>query len=165
MPTEVTRIRQSARPHDSCSDPMIGVILSGWRYDLSGISPSVRGEYQDHLESCPHCRGKQRLHRTVDLLLLCATTLSFAAFLLAALVMHRLEALTHIGTLHLHLHPELRVAHVPQVITVSLEAVAIAGVVVSMLLWVLVAIATPAPAVITGFLRSRSDARAFKHAA
>ncbi len=117
----------------------------------------MRGDYEEHLAECRYCRHKQRVHRTVDLLLLCATSLSFTAFLLAALVMHKLEAVTHISDVHLHLHQATTSlpAHIPSSIAISLEAVAIAGVVVSMLLWVLVAIATPVPGLVTNFVMER----------
>jgi hypothetical protein len=142
---------------DTCNDQVVGAILSGWRYDISGISPDLRVDYEAHLYNCAHCRRRQRLHRTVDVLLLAATTLSFVAFLLAALVMHRVEALTHIGNVHLHLHEQGSVAHfrLPSAVTISLEAVAIAGVVVSMLLWTLVTIATPIPNMVATIFRER----------
>jgi hypothetical protein len=142
---------------DTCNDPVVGAILSGWRYDISGISPELRVDYEAHLYSCGHCRRRQRLHRTVDVLLLAATTLSFAAFLLAALVMHRVEALTHIGNVHLHLHEQgtARLFGLPSAVTISLEAVAIAGVIVSMLLWTLVTIATPIPNMVATLFRER----------
>jgi len=142
---------------DTCNDPVVGAILSGWRYDISGISPDLRVDYEAHLYNCPHCRRRQRLHRTVDVLLLAATTLSFAAFLLAALVMHRVEALTHITNVHLHLHEQGTAARfrLPSAVTISLEAVAIAGVVVSMLLWTLVTIATPIPNMVATIFRER----------
>ena len=92
----------------------------------------------------------------MDVLLLAVTSLSFAAFLLVALVLHRFEAAKNISnSVHLHLPAQSAVvlAHLPSSITISLEAVAIAGVVVSMLLWVLVAIATPVPALLTHMLR------------
>jgi hypothetical protein len=134
---------------------VIGAILSGWRYDISGTPASLRGDYETHLRGCPHCRSKQRLHRTVDVLLLAVTTLSCAAFLLAALVMHKLEAIRHLSNVHLHLPSDraLALAHIPPSITISLEAVAIAGVIISMLLWALVAMATPVPAMLSGMLR------------
>jgi hypothetical protein len=142
---------------DACNDHVVGAILSGWRYDISGISPDLRVDYEAHLYNCAHCRRRQRLHRTVDVLLLAATTLSFAAFLLAAIVMHRVEALTHIANLHLHLHDQniAGLSHLPSAVTISLEAVAIAGVVVSMLLWILVTIATPIPHMISTIFRER----------
>lgn len=138
----------TARPRQTpCNDHVVGAILSGWRYDISGISPELRGDYEDHLRTCDHCRRKQHLHRTVDVLLFAATTLSFAAFLLAAIVLHRLHTLNHLVGLHLHLHPEADLvhSHIPASITLSLQAVAILGVFVSMVLWVLVAVATPIP--------------------
>jgi len=57
-------------------------------------------------------------------------------------VLHRIEAIAHLGTsLHGHLY------HTP--ITISLEATAIAGLSISTLLWVLVAIATPLPGLVS----------------
>ncbi len=145
------------RRHTTCNDHVVGAILSGWRYDISGISPDLRGDYEDHLRTCDHCHNKQRLHRTVDLLLFAVTTLSFAAFALAAVVLHRLRAYSHFSSLHLHLLPEANLihSHIPASVTVSLQAVAGLGVLVSMMLWVLVAIATPVPGMVTGILRER----------
>lgn len=146
-----------ASGNTSCTDPVVGAILSGWRYDITGNSPDLRKDYETHLSECGHCRRRQRIHRTVDVLLLAATSLSFTAFLLAALVMHRLEALSHITNVHVHLHPDnvTALAHIPDSITVGLETVAIAGVIVSMLLWVLVAMATPIFGMLTAILRER----------
>ena len=148
-----------AHRHDTCNDQVVGAILSGWRYDISGISPDLRLDYEAHLRNCAHCRRRQRIHRGVDLLLLAVTSLSFAAFLLAALVMHRLEAVSHITAVRLHLHDDAfaAISHIPASFNLSLEAVAIAGVVVSMLLWTLVAIATPIPGMLsTAFLERLS---------
>jgi hypothetical protein len=149
--------RTRASRHETCNDEVVGAILSGWRYDISNISPDLRVDYEAHLLSCAHCRGKQRLHRTVDVLLLAVTTLSFAAFLLAALVMHRVEAISHITNVHLKLHGESAgtLSRIPDSVTISLEAVAIAGMLVSMLLWTLVAIATPIPAMVSALFRER----------
>jgi hypothetical protein len=155
MPMSVPPFRSRAARLDTCNDQVVGAILSGWRYDISGISPDLRGDYETHLKTCSHCRRRQHIHRTVDVLLLAATTLSFAAFLMAALVLHRLEALTHISNNQVvHLHTE-GLARIPSSITISLEAVAFVGVFVSMLLWVLVAIATPIPAMVKDVFRSR----------
>lgn len=150
-------LRPVASDKTTCTDPVVGAILSGWRYDITGNSPDLRLDYEAHLSECGHCRRRQRIHRTVDVLLLAATSLSFAAFLLASLVMHRLEAVTHLTNVHLHLHPDnvTALAHVPDSITVGLETVAVAGVIVSMLLWVLVAMATPIFGMITAMVRER----------
>ena len=131
---------REARLH--CTDEVVGAILSGWRYDISSLSPAMRTDYDQHLSDCAHCRSKQRLHRTVDVLLISVSSLSILAFLLAAVVMHRVEAITHVDQLHVQLH------HTAMYI--SLEAVALAGLVFSTLLWILVAIMTPIP----GFLRA-----------
>src|ERR1700678_3787243 len=97
-----------------CIDQVVGDILSGWRYDISGLSAAMRTDYDTHLSECGHCRSRQRLARTIDVLLISATTLSFLAFLLAAVVLHRIEAMAHLGSsLHAHLY------HTP--ITISLE--------------------------------------------
>lgn len=151
MPIRALTTRSRISRTDSCNDPIIGAILSGWRYDISGISPAMRVDYEEHLAGCGHCRGRQRLHRTVDVLLLCATTLSFVAFLLASLVIRRVEQLTHIANVHLHFHQSTILTYIPSSITISLQAVAISGLVVSTMLWVLVAIATPIPSIVTGF--------------
>ena len=142
--------------HTPCTDQVIGHILSGWRYDISGAPLSLRGDYETHLRACAHCRGKQRLHRTVDLLLLTVTTLACAAFFLATLVLHRLETIRHLsGSVHVHLGTEraLALAHVPQSITISLEAVAVSGVIFSLLLWALVVMMTPVPGMLSAMLR------------
>ncbi|MGA1982757.1 MAG: hypothetical protein ABSG84_09785 [Acidobacteriaceae bacterium] len=133
-------------PH--CTDPLIGNILAGWRYDISGLSPAMRTDYDQHLSDCAHCRRRQHVARSIDVLLISVSSLSILAFLLAAAVLHRIEALAHLSnTLHGHFH------HTP--ITISLEAAAIAGLVISLLLWVLVAIATPIPGLFADALQQR----------
>ena len=135
------------RAHE-CTDPVIGDILSGWRYDISGVSPAMRADYEQHLTECPRCSRRQHVARTVDVLLISVSTLSIVAFLLAAAVLHRLETMAHLGsTLHAHLRHTA--------ITISLEAVAVSGLCVSILLWTLVAIATPLP----GFIRDVIEQR------
>ncbi len=154
MPTLSRHPLQDA--HTPCTDQVIGHILSGWRYDISGTPAGLRGDYEAHLRGCPHCRGKQRIHRTVDLLLLVVTTLACGAFVLAALVLHRLEAIRHLsGSLHLHLGSDraLMLAHLPQSITISLEAVAVSGVIFSLLLWALVLMTTPVPGMVSAMVR------------
>jgi hypothetical protein len=135
----------------SCTDQVVGDILSGWRYDISGLSPAMRTDYEQHFSECSYCRRRQRIARTIDVLLISVSTLSIAAFLLAAIIIHRLELVTHIGKVHLHVSQAHAVA-------ISLEAVAITGVVLSALLWVLVAIATPLPGFIGGIVQERIPA-------
>jgi hypothetical protein len=90
------------------------------------------------------------------MLLLAVTTMACMAFLLAAFVLRRLENIRHLsGSLHVHLGADraLTLAHVPQSITISLEAVAISGVIFSLLLWALVAMTTPVPGMLSAMLR------------
>jgi hypothetical protein len=157
MPADSVHYRARGHRPYACNDQVIGAILSGWRYDISGIPKDLRGDYEGHLRECDYCRRRQHIHRTVDVLLLAVTTLSFTAFLLATLVMRRLEQVIQISNVHVHLHGQGNAAltHLPASITISLQAVAIAGVFVSMLLWVLVAIATPIAGMVSHMVRER----------
>jgi hypothetical protein len=139
LPTHARRPYRMSAP---CTDPLIGNILAGWRFDISHLSPAMRTDYDQHLVDCAHCRRSQRVARTIDVLLLSVSTLSILAFLLATAVLHRIEVLAHLGSsVHGHVY------HTP--VTISLEAAAIAGLIVSMLLWMLIAVATPIPALVT----------------
>ncbi len=152
--------------HSVCNDPVIGDILAGWRYDISGLSQAMRTDYDLHLTTCGHCRRRQRLARTIDVLLISVSTLSILAFLLAAVVIHRLEVVSHIGYIHGTVRMPLHQAHV---VAISLEAIAITGLVFSTLLWILVAIATPLPGYLGDILQEHLPAdlrdRFSKHAA
>jgi hypothetical protein len=134
--------------HSSCIDQVVGDILSGWRYDISGISPAMRTDYERHLAECAHCRRRQNVARTIDLLLISVSTLSIVAFLLATVVIHRVELATHIARVEVHLNHAHEVA-------ISLQAVAVTGLILSTLLWVFVAIATPLPGFLGNFVQQR----------
>jgi hypothetical protein len=126
----------------TCTDSVVGDILSSWRYDISGISPEMRVDYEDHLATCAFCRGRQRLHRAIDVALITLSTLCIVAFLLALAVIHHVEPLRTmaVGVLHLE--------HGAVVLT--LQAAAVVGLLASLAAWILVAIATPAPVYLTG---------------
>src|SRR5579872_2864947 len=109
-----------------CVDPVVGKILAGWRYDISGLAPEMAGDYEEHLAACEHCRGRQRLHRTIDISLIVLTTVSAVVFLLA------FGVIRHFGPRH----------------AFWLEIAALAGFALSALIWLLVAVATPAPLVV-----------------
>lgn len=97
----------------------------------------MRRDYEQHLVECAHCRSRQRLHRTVDVVLIGLSTVSIAAFLLGLAVIHRVPPLQHWALVNLHLW------QMP--IVLSMQAAAIAGLLISLFTWVLVAVATPAP--------------------
>ena len=109
-----------------CVDPIVGKILAGWRYDISGIAPEMRGDYEDHFAACERCRSRQRLHRTIDISLIALASVSAGMFLLAFGVIR-------------HFEPR----H-----TFWLEIAALAGFALSALIWLIVAVATPAPMVV-----------------
>src|SRR5581483_1924122 len=114
-----------------CIDPVVGKILAGWRYDISGIAAEMRGDYEAHFAACEHCRSRQRLHRGIDLGLIVLASVSAGVFLLAFGVIH-------------HFEPK----H-----TLILELVALAGFALSALIWLIIAVATPAPATMVDVAR------------
>jgi hypothetical protein len=98
---------------NDCVDPIVGKILAGWRYDISGIAAEMCADYEEHFDACEHCRSRQRLHRTIDISLIALASLSAAVFLLA------FGVIRHLGPRHAFW--------------------------LSALIWVAVAVATPAP--------------------
>ena len=109
-----------------CVDPVVGKILAGWRYDISGIALEMRSDYEDHFAACERCRSRQRLHRTIDISLIALASLSAAIFLLA------FGVIWHFAPRH----------------AFWLEIAALAGFALSALIWLIVAVATPAPMVV-----------------
>jgi len=108
-----------------CVDPVIGKILAGWRYDISSLAPEMRSDYEEHFQLCDRCRSRQRLHRTIDISLIVLASVSAAIFLLA------FGVIRHFGPRH----------------AFWLEIAALAGFALSALIWLIVAVATPAPTV------------------
>jgi len=106
-----------------CIDPIVGKILAGWRYDISHLAPEMRGDYESHLKACEHCRNLQRIHRIVDVGLIVLASLSAFVFLLA------FGVIRHFGPRH----------------AFWLEIAALTGFASSALIWLGVAVATPAP--------------------
>ena len=114
-----------------CVDPIVGNILAGWRYDISGIALEMRGGYEEHFADCPHCHRKQRLHRGIDIALMVLASASGFVFLLA------FGVIRHLGPRHAFI----------------LELAAPAGFALSALIWLAVAVATPAPLVVADAAR------------
>lgn len=108
---------------NKCTDKVIGQILAGWRYDISGITPDMRGDYEAHFTECEQCRRRRIIHRAVDISLIVLASFSAVLFLLAFGVIH------HFAPRH----------------TLILEIAAAIGFLLSLLVWVIVAVATPAP--------------------
>jgi hypothetical protein len=108
-----------------CVDQVVGDILDSWRYDISGIFPEMRGDYEAHFAECEHCRRRQRLHRTIDFTLIGLATVSAFVFLMAFAVIRYLKP-NH---------------------AFILEVGSLVGFSLSALIWLAVAVATPAPIV------------------
>ena len=53
-----------------CVEPIVGKILAGWRYDISGLALEMRGDYELHFAECERCRSRQKLHRIIDISLI-----------------------------------------------------------------------------------------------
>lgn len=108
-----------------CTDRVVGEILAGWRYDISGIAAEMRADYEEHLVQCARCHARQRLHRTIDVGLIVVTSISAVMFLVA------FGAIRYLDPKH----------------ALLLQIAALCGFAFSSVVWVAVAIATPAPLV------------------
>lgn len=111
-----------------CNDRVVGRILAGWRYDISGIAPEMRSDYEGHLRTCAHCHNKRILHRTIDFGLIFVASVSALIFLLA------------FGLVR-HYYPRHAVV---------LEIIALGGFALSSLVWIIVALTTPVPVMLIG---------------
>jgi len=131
-----------------CTDRVVGAILSSWRYDISGITPEMRKDYEQHLTDCHHCRSRQKFHRTLDGTLAVLTALSMISFLFALAVLQRVKILEHVAFNILHLE------------TISmyqmLVSAAFAGLGFSLIAFILVMTTTPASAYLGGIAAERA---------
>jgi len=114
-----------------CVDPLVGKILAGWRYDISGLAPEMRGDYEQHFAACEHWRSHQKIHRIIDVSLIVLASMSAGVFLLA------FGVIRHFGPRH----------------ALLLELAALGGFALSALLWLIVAVATPAPTTVVDVAR------------
>jgi hypothetical protein len=122
---------------ERCIDPTVGDILSGWRYDISGLYCEMRSDYEAHLRDCSHCLSRQRLHRAIDVLLIVGLTGAVVAFFSSVLVLAWMKPLRDWVVLNLHIE---RMS-----LVINLELLAITGLLMSVAAWIVVAIITPAP--------------------
>jgi len=125
-----------------CTDRVVGAILASWRYDISGLFPEMRKDYEQHFAECPHCRARQRFHRGLDATLAVLTSLAVFFFLFALAVLKHIKPLEHVAfnifgldiadTYHM------------------LVSAGIAGLCFSVIALALVLTATPAPSYLSG---------------
>ena len=131
-----------------CTDRVAGAILASWRYDISGISPKMRKDYEHHFAECPHCRGRQKFHRGLDVSLAVLTSLSVFFFLFALAVIHHIKPLENVAFKVLGLDI-FDMYHM-------LMSAATAGVLFSVIAFVLVLTATPVPTYLGGIAAERA---------
>ncbi len=120
-----------------CNDQVVGAILSSWRYDISGISPEMRRDYEQHLKECTRCSSRQKFHRGLDVALVILTSLSLFFSVFALAVLKHIKPLEHVAFNVLGLDT-FDVYHM-------LVSAAIAGVLFSATAFALVLMATPVP--------------------
>jgi hypothetical protein len=135
-------------PRTRCTDRVVGGILASWRYDISGISPEMRRDYEQHLAECARCASRQRFHRGLDATLAVLTSLSALSFLFALAVIRHIKPLEHVATNLLGLDV-FDMYHM-------LLSAAFAGLCFSIIAFVLVLTATPARTYLSGIAVERA---------
>src|ERR1700722_8343048 len=131
-----------------CTDRVVGAILASWRYDISGIFPEMRKDYEQHLFECSRCRAQQKFHRSLDVALVALTSLSVFFSLFALAVLRHIKPLEHVAfnVLRIDITDTYRM----------LVSAAIAGVFFSVIAFVLVLTATPVPSYLGGIAAERA---------
>jgi hypothetical protein len=132
----------------SCNDRVVGAILASWRYDISGISPEMRKDYEGHLAECPRCSSRQKFHRGLDVSLVVLTSLSMFFSVFALAVLKHVKPLEHVAFNILGLDI-FDMYHM-------LVSAAIAGLCFSVSAFALVLMATPAPTYLSGIAVERA---------
>lgn len=131
-----------------CTDPVVGAILASWRYDISGISPEMRRDYEQHLAECARCSARQRSHRSLDATLAVLTSLAAVFFLFALAVLKHIKPLEHVAFNVLGLD-NFDMYHM-------LISAGIAGLLFSLIAFALVLMATPAQSYLSGIAAERA---------
>jgi hypothetical protein len=131
-----------------CTDRVVGAILASWRYDISGIYPEMRKDYEQHFAECSHCSSRQRFHRSLDVTLAVLTSLAVFFFLFALAVLHHIKPLEHVAFNVF----SLDIADTYHM----LVSAGIAGLCFSVIAFVLVLTATPVPTYLGGIAAERA---------
>jgi hypothetical protein len=132
----------------TCTDRVVGAILASWRYDISGIYPEMRKDYENHFAECAHCSARQKFHRSLDVTLAVLTSLAIFFFLFALSVLKHIKPLEHVAFNILGLDVE-DTYHM-------LFSAGIAGLIFSVVALALVLMATPAPTYLGGIAAERA---------
>jgi hypothetical protein len=133
---------------NKCTDRVVGAILASWRYDISGISPEMRRDYESHFAECARCRARQKFHRSLDVTLAVLTSTAALFFLFALAVLKHIKPLEHVAFKVLGLDI-FDMYHM-------LISAGIAGLCFSLIAMALVLMATPAPSYLGGIAAERA---------
>jgi hypothetical protein len=131
-----------------CTDRVVGAILASWRYDISGISPEMRRDYENHFAECARCSARQKFHRSLDVALAALTSTAALFFLFAVAVLEHVKPLEHVAFKVLGLDI-FDMYHM-------LISAGIAGLCFSLIAFALVLMATPAPSYLGGIAAERA---------
>lgn len=126
----------------NCTDRVVGAILASWRYDISGISPEMRRDYESHFAECARCRARQKFHRSLDVTLAVLTSTAALFFLFALAVLKHIKPLERVAFKILGLDI-FDMYHM-------LISAGIAGLCFSLIAMALVLMATPVPTYLGG---------------
>ena len=108
----------------------------------------MRKDYEQHFAECPHCRARQKFHRSLDVTLTVLTSLAVFFFLFA------LAVLKHIGPVE---HVAFNVFGLDIFDTYHmLVSAGIAGLCFSVIALALVLTTTPVPAYLSGIAVERA---------
>lgn len=130
-----------------CNDHVVGAILASWRYDITGISPQMRKDYEQHFTDCAHCRARLKFHRGLDVTLAVLTSLAVVFFLFALAVVQHIKPLEHVAFVVLGLD-------ISDMYHMLLSA-GFAGLIFSIVALALVLTATPAPSYLSDLATER----------
>jgi hypothetical protein len=131
-----------------CTDRVVGAILASWRYDISGIYPEMRKDYEQHFAECSHCRARLKFHRSLGVTLAVLTSLAVFFFLFALAVLHHIKPLEHVAFKVFGLDV-FDMYHM-------FVSAGIAGLCFSVIAFVLVLTATPVPSYLGGIAAERA---------
>jgi hypothetical protein len=133
---------------NKCTDRVVGAILASWRYDISGISPEMRKDYEGHFAECPRCSSRQKFHRTIDVALAALTGTASLFFLFALAVLKHVKPLENVAFKVFGLDI-FDMYHM-------LLSAGIAGLCFSVIFLALVLMVTPAPSYLSGIAAERA---------
>ena len=137
-----------AMQRTKCTDRVVGAILASWRYDISGISPEMRKDYEHHFVDCARCSARQKFHRSLDGTLAVLTSLAAIFFFFALAVLQHIKPLEHVAfkIFSLDIYDMYHMFY----------SAGIAGLIFSVTALALVLLATPAPTYLGGIARERA---------